>query len=73
MAYNRELAAAARRLRALVEPLPEHLRPDIVAEWSDLLDELEGVSDRRARAIIARWTEEMELRLTSTLANSPLR
>jgi len=43
------------------------------ASWGDLLDELEGVSDRGARAIIARWLERMELRLASTLAHSPLR
>jgi hypothetical protein len=46
VSYNRKLAAAARRVRALVEPLPEHLRPDVVAEWAELLDDLDGKSDR---------------------------
>jgi hypothetical protein len=71
MAYNRELAAAARRVRALVEQLPEQSRPDVVSAWADLLDDLDGKSDRAARATIARWLERMETRLVSTLVNAP--
>jgi hypothetical protein len=66
-----DLAQAARRVCALVEPLPEHLRPDVVAEWSDLIEQLDGKSDRAARATIARWLERMETRLASSLANAP--
>jgi hypothetical protein len=65
VSYNPGLAAAARRVRALVEQLPEQSRPNVVAEWSNLIDQLDGESDRAARAAIARWTERMELRLTS--------
>jgi hypothetical protein len=71
VSYSTELAAAARRVRALAEQLPEQLRPDVVAEWSDLLDDLDGKSDRAARAAIACWLERMETRLASALANAP--
>jgi hypothetical protein len=71
MSYSTELAAAARRVRALAEQLPEQLRPDVVAEWSDLIDQLDGKSDHAARATIAAWVERMEARLASALANAP--
>jgi hypothetical protein len=64
LSYSTELAAAARRVRALTEQLPEQQRPDVVAEWSDLTDQLDGRSDREANVIIARWLERMELWLT---------
>jgi len=71
LSYSTELAAAARRVRALVEQLPEQLRPDVVAEWSDLLEELDGRSDRAAKTIIAGWLERIEIRLASALVNAP--
>jgi hypothetical protein len=71
LSYSTELAAAARRVRALVEQLPEQQRPDVVAAWGDLLDDLGGKSDRAARASIARWLERMETRLASALVNAP--
>jgi hypothetical protein len=71
LSYSTELAAAARRVRALAEQLPEHQRPDVVAEWSDLIDQLDGKSDHAAKAIIAGWLERIELRLASTLVNAP--
>ena len=67
LSYSTELAAAARRVRALVEQLPEQQRPDVVAEWSDLIDQLDGKSDHAARATIATWLEHMEIRLASAL------
>jgi hypothetical protein len=71
MSYSTELAAAARRVRALVEQLPEQSRPDVVSAWGDLLDDLDGKSDHAARATIARWLERMETRLASTLVDAP--
>jgi hypothetical protein len=71
MSYSIELAAAARRIRALAEQLPEQSRPDVVSAWADLLDDLDGRSNRAARAAIARWLERMETRLASALANAP--
>ena len=70
MSYSTELAAAARRVRALVEQLPEQQRPDVVAEWSELIDQLDGQGDRAAKTIIAGWLERMETRLASALVNS---
>lgn len=60
------LAHAARRVRALVERLPEPDRPDIVSEWGELLDSLEDASDTRALPLIADWLAEMEQRLAPT-------
>lgn len=71
MSYSTELAAAARRVRALAEQLPEQQRPDVVAEWSELIAQLEDKSDRAAKTIIAGWLERMETRLASALVNAP--
>ena len=71
MSHSTELAAAARRVRAIAEQLPEQQRPDVFAEWSDLIDQLDGESDYVARATIAAWVERMETRLASALANAP--
>jgi hypothetical protein len=71
LSYSTELAAAARRVRALSEQLQEQQRPDVVAEWSDLIDQLDGKSDREAKAIIAGWLARMETRLASAPVNTP--
>ena len=79
MGYSTELAQAGRRVRALVEQLPEQQRPDVVADWSELIDQLDGKSDRAAKATIARWLERMEngwhaahgARLRRTTASTP--
>ena len=72
MSRNTSLANAARRVRASNERLPEGLRIDVAAEWSALLEHIEGQTDWKARRIIEEWTEVMERRLCGTLLNAPL-
>ena len=72
MTVNPELAAAARRVRALNARLPEMHQVDVAAAWQDLLDRIDGLPDWRARIVIADWTSQMEVRLCSTLLNAPL-
>jgi len=73
MTRSTTLAAAARRVRALHDRLPEQHRPaNIAIEWAQLLDAIEDRSDRQAQRLIAEWVEEMERRLAGTLAHAPL-
>ena len=72
VSVNTQLAHAARRVRALADRLPEEHRPDVAAEWSALLDAVDGLPDSQARRRIAGWMEEMETRLSATLAHAPL-
>jgi hypothetical protein len=69
---NTALASAARRVRALTERLPEQHRPDLVSEWEELLERIDGKPDFQARRIIGEWLEEMEIRLSGVLLHAPL-
>lgn len=72
MTRNTALAGAARRVRALSERIPTSYRPDLAAEWANLLAAIEGRTDRQAKLLIAQWVEDQETRLTARLANAPL-
>ena len=72
MTLNFQLACAARRVRAASERLPEQHRPDVAAEWSDLLDRIEHKSGPQAHRLIDEWAAEMEQRLARALLNCPL-
>jgi hypothetical protein len=67
---NYALAAAARRVRALAERLPQNFRPDLACEWQRLTDAIEDRPDREALPAIDAWADELELRLSRAL---PLR
>jgi hypothetical protein len=65
MSVNTELAAAARRVSALVDQLPEDSRrPDVPSLWSDLVDEVERCrSEGMAQLTIVQWLEDFEASL----------
>jgi hypothetical protein len=69
---NRDLANAARRVRALNERLPTGWRLDLAPEWQRLLDDLESAPEARAGSLIAEWTAGVEQRLSLRLLNAPL-
>lgn len=70
---RQELALAARRVRLVVESLPEHLRPDVASAWDELLERVEDATTTAAKLeAIAEWRERVEGRLTALLANAPL-
>ena len=72
MSHNVALAAAARRVRSLNERLDPEFQIDVSEAWSDLLDDLEGLSDWRAHKVIEDFCESMEMRLSGALLHSPL-
>lgn len=66
------LAQARRRILTLVEQLPAPYRPDVAAEWSKLLASIEGRTERRALDLISDWIIDMEIVISTRLANAPL-
>jgi len=64
MSVNAELAAAARWVRSAADKLPEEHRPDIAAEWTELMDVVEASrSEGAAILAIVNWRADMQGRL----------
>ena len=64
MSVNNELALAANRVRVLTEQLPADVRPDVAAEWSSLLRELDLMrSDGAMQLAVIQWREDYEARI----------
>jgi hypothetical protein len=69
---NYALAAAARRVRALAERVPEEYRPDIAVEWGCLIETIEDKPDRVALLAIGNWADQLERRLAQAVLLAPL-
>jgi hypothetical protein len=73
MSINAELALTAARVRLLARELPPHLRPDVPAEWAELLASLERRrTDASKTEALRAGRRAFEERVSGRLANAPL-
>jgi hypothetical protein len=72
MTRSAELAAAARKVRALNERIPAAHRLNLAPAWNFLLDRIDGQSDRQAVETILEWREKVAAQLVARQLHLPL-
>jgi hypothetical protein len=72
MNRSAELAAAARRVRALNERMPAAHRLNVEPAWNSLLARIEGQSDRRAVETILEWREKVAAQIVARQLHLPI-
>lgn len=73
MSLAAEMAAAARAMNAHAARLPAERRPDLAELWAELTDLVEDCrSDGAAVLAVIEWRRDVEAKLATALAHSPL-